>query len=54
MEHSTPGASPTERACPDCGGRLGEPVSGDVHCYVECLRCGTRFDLNDPRIETGR
>ncbi len=39
--------------CPECGGRLGEPVSGDVHCYVECGRCGTRFDLKDPRITVG-
>jgi len=36
--------------CPECGGRLGEPVSGDVHCYVECEDCSTRFELKDPRL----
>lgn len=53
MSTDRPGATPVERTCPDCGGRLGEPVSGDVHCYVECVRCRARFDLNDPRIGTG-
>jgi uncharacterized protein (DUF983 family) len=38
-------------SCPACGGRLTEPISGDVHCYVECTVCGERFDLKDPRIE---
>lgn len=36
--------------CPACGGSLGEPISGDVHCYVECARCGLRFELDDPRL----
>ncbi len=50
-------AVPSSRAgpspCPECGGTLSEPVSGDVHCYVECMRCGVRFDLKDPRIGVG-
>jgi len=37
--------------CPDCGGALSEPISGDVHCYVECADCGHRFDLKDPRVD---
>ena len=37
--------------CPACGGALGAPVSGGVHCYVECQACGERFDLKDPRID---
>lgn len=50
------GDSTTEKAaphgtCPECGGRLSEPVSGDVHCYVECTACGERFDPKDPRID---
>ena len=40
----------TPRPCPNCGGRLSEPISGDVHCYLECTACGERFDLKDPRI----
>jgi hypothetical protein len=36
--------------CPECGGELSEPISGDVHCYVECRRCHARFELSDPRI----
>ncbi len=39
------------RTCPECGGRLSEPVSGDVHCVVICLNCGERFDLKDPAID---
>jgi len=49
-------ATPPERApgkCPECGGQLGEPVSGDVHCYVECEGCGQRYDLKDARIDLG-
>ncbi len=41
------------RRCPECGGALGEPVSADVHCYVECTACGARFDLKDGRISLG-
>ncbi len=40
----------SRRICPRCGGRLGEPVSGDVHCYVECTECGARFELDDPAL----
>ena len=47
MEAASPGGAPH---CPDCHGALSPPVSGDVHCYVECLACGHRFDLNDPRV----
>ncbi|HXW67930.1 MAG TPA: hypothetical protein VEL82_08675 [Thermoplasmata archaeon] len=36
--------------CPDCGGRLGPPVSGDVHCTVTCTVCGAEFELDDPAI----
>ncbi|MGC2359118.1 MAG: hypothetical protein WA691_02285 [Thermoplasmata archaeon] len=36
--------------CPSCGGRLSAPVSGDVHCYVECTECRTRFELDDPEL----
>ena len=32
---------------------MSEPLSGDVHCYVECSACGERFDLKDPRIKVG-
>lgn len=42
---------PGPGVCPDCGGRLSEPVSGAVHCYVECADCGARFDPKDGRIE---
>jgi hypothetical protein len=42
--------SPSPGVCPDCGGRLSEPISGEVHCYVECRSCGNRFDLKDGRI----
>ncbi len=46
-----PGAgSVIPRACPLCGGRLTEPVSGDVHCYVDCEDCAERFELDDPRL----
>jgi hypothetical protein len=38
------------RPCPRCGGALGEPVSADVHCYVECAGCGRRFELDDPEL----
>jgi len=38
------------RRCPACGGRLGPPVSGDVHCFVTCDACGERFELDDPRL----
>jgi hypothetical protein len=48
----TPAVSPAP--CPDCGGALGPVISGDVHCYVQCLECGHRFDLNDPRVGPGR
>ncbi|MGA9839062.1 MAG: hypothetical protein WBE40_07960 [Thermoplasmata archaeon] len=37
-------------ACPRCGGALGPPVSGNVHCYVECGACGARFELDDPDL----
>jgi transcription elongation factor Elf1 len=47
---TTTEAAPRTTACPDCGGLLSEPVSGDVHCYVHCMSCGHRFDLNDPRV----
>ena len=53
MIEERPTARNAPSPCPECGGRLGEPVSGDVHCYVECGRCGTRFDLKDPRITVG-
>jgi len=46
-------AATVKSPCPNCGGRLGEPISGDVHCYVECTACGERFDLKDPRVEVG-
>jgi hypothetical protein len=46
-----PRASPVvPERCPVCGGRLGEPVSGDVHCYVECTQCRRRFELDDPDL----
>lgn len=50
-----PPASPdgSEGPCPSCGGRLGPPVSGDVHCYVDCAECGERFPLDDPRLTRG-
>ena len=38
------------RVCPRCRGQLSEPASGDVHCYVECLGCGERFELDDPEL----
>ncbi len=44
--------SPTGRSstCPRCGYPLGPPVSGDVHCYVECTQCRSRFELDDPEL----
>ncbi|MGP8075813.1 MAG: hypothetical protein ACLP8Y_03635 [Thermoplasmata archaeon] len=36
--------------CPDCGGKLSEPVSGAVHCYRKCEKCGEEFQLDDPRM----
>ena len=36
--------------CPVCQGTLSPPVSGDVHCYVYCQRCGAEFQLDDPRL----
>jgi DNA-directed RNA polymerase subunit RPC12/RpoP len=36
--------------CPRCGGRLSEPISGDLHCYVECSRCGEKFELDEPEL----
>jgi hypothetical protein len=53
MSMGETGATSRSSACPICGGRLSEPISGDVHCYVECTACGERFDLKDPRIEIG-
>ncbi len=53
---SDPGTGPSSVSsalrpdCPNCGGRLGPPVSGEVHCYVECTRCRTRFELDDPEL----
>jgi hypothetical protein len=52
MTESESGSRP-RAPCPDCGGRLTDPISGDVHCYVECTACGRRFDLKDPRIDVG-
>jgi hypothetical protein len=43
-------AATVVRTCPACGGALGPPVSGDVHCYVVCTRCGARFELDDPAL----
>ena len=40
----------TTDPCPRCGEQLSEPISGDVHCYVECSRCGARFELDDPEL----
>jgi rubredoxin len=48
---TTTEAAPRNATCPDCGGSLSEPVSGDVHCYVLCSSCGHRFDLSDPRVD---
>ena len=42
------GGVPTR--CPTCGGALSPPVSGDVHCYVECTQCHARFELDDPAL----
>jgi hypothetical protein len=42
--------SPRTMRCPSCGGRLGDPVSGDLHCYVECGACHSRFGLDDPQL----
>jgi DNA-directed RNA polymerase subunit RPC12/RpoP len=36
--------------CPECDGKLSDPISGGVQCYIECQRCGERFDVKDPRI----
>jgi len=36
--------------CPACGGSLGEPTSGSVHCYRKCSNCGEEFQLDDPRL----
>lgn len=44
------GTAESTDSCPECGGPLGEPVSGDVHCYRECEKCGERFDPRDPRL----
>jgi transcription elongation factor Elf1 len=41
---------PEPRRCPRCGGSLSEPISGEVHCYVECGACGHRFELDDPEL----
>jgi len=46
----TRGRSEEPVDCPECRGRLSEPVSGPVHCYRECERCGARFQLDDPRL----
>ncbi|MGP8077317.1 MAG: hypothetical protein ACLQC7_07425 [Thermoplasmata archaeon] len=45
-----PAAPPGPRRCPLCGGTLGPPFSGDVHCFVECGSCEERFELDDPRL----
>ena len=37
-------------ACPACGGALSPPISGAVHCYVECTVCHARFELDDPEL----
>ena len=36
--------------CPECGGALSEPISGSVHCFRKCVRCGEEFELDDPRL----
>ncbi len=41
---------PSPAACPACGGPLSPPISGDVHCYVECTVCHARFELDDPEL----
>ncbi len=46
-------ADPARGRCPDCGGELSEPVSGDVHCHVVCRACGAKFELDDPRLSRG-
>jgi len=46
---TTPEA-PVRADCPDCGGRLSEPVSGAVHCFRKCETCGEEFQLDDPRL----
>ncbi len=46
--------NPFPSRCPVCEGLLSPPVSGDVHCYVYCLRCGTEFQLDDPRLTVPR
>ncbi len=43
-------ATAVPHRCPECGGTLGAPVSGAVHCYVDCTACGERFELDDPRF----
>jgi hypothetical protein len=39
--------------CPDCGGPLTGPISGDVHCFRRCLDCGAEFELSDGRLAPG-
>lgn len=41
---------PIRSDCPECGGPLSEPVSGSVHCYRKCSRCGEEYQLDDPRL----
>ena len=41
---------PIRSECPECGGPLSEPVSGSVHCYRKCSRCGEEYQLDDPRL----
>ena len=45
---SPPAEPPSD--CPECGGKLSEPISGDVHCYRKCTKCAEEFQLDDPRI----
>ncbi|MGB6500067.1 MAG: hypothetical protein WBG19_01505 [Thermoplasmata archaeon] len=44
------GADALRVPCPRCGGRLGPPVSRDVHCFVDCTACGASYELDDPRL----
>lgn len=46
----TPLQAPARADCPECGGHLSEPISGSVHCYRKCGKCGEEFQLDDPRL----
>jgi len=50
MDASSETAASRHANCPECGGRLSEPVSGSVHCYRKCAKCGEEFQLDDPRL----